>query len=249
MNWWIKLILICIVGGLIVDIAFRHPKTIQSHWLRKMVFALIGNMLLALISYKPIRKQYLEDLPQVSETPRTPVPKIPSASEIADELAKRNTKLPLKPDLKAEINQVADGHLVGNADDNLMLSVRVSNVGAATTVRDWELDVSLADGSEHGTESIYLPPGHNNISAGFGRFIQLWSGDDDLAFRLARNQILKNGTEIGILAFTVPGVPVVGKGSVLTLYFKDVTGKRYKAQHVIRGDSPRNLYVPGLSKP
>jgi len=61
-NWWVKLGLMCLVGLLAIDIAFRHPRTINSHWFKRTLLAAVGIAFLAAISYKPIRKQYLDDL-------------------------------------------------------------------------------------------------------------------------------------------------------------------------------------------
>jgi hypothetical protein len=153
------------------------------------------------------------------------------------------------PEVKAEIAQIADGHFVGGADDNVILAVSISNRGEPTTVGGWDLHVYDKDGHEHKTRGIYLPKGHNNITAEIGGFTQYWSGDDDLAQKLATNQIGHNQTEVGILAYQVFGTPQVGKGFKLTLYCRDAAGRKYEAGHVIREDPPLNLHVPGLSKP
>jgi hypothetical protein len=153
------------------------------------------------------------------------------------------------PALAGSIQQVADGHFPNKPDENLMLAVKVSNAGAPTTVSDWDLRVRIPDGTEYKTQPVYLPPGHNNISAQFPTFVQHWSGDDDLSFILAKKQIPKYGSEVGILAFTIPGLSAVSKGTKLTLRFKDEGGKGCKAEYVVAASSPQNLYVPGLAKP
>jgi hypothetical protein len=60
-TWWAKIVLMVIVGGLAVDIAFRSPKTINLHWLKKVGLSLLSIGVLSVISYFPIRKQYVED--------------------------------------------------------------------------------------------------------------------------------------------------------------------------------------------
>jgi hypothetical protein len=69
-NWLLKIILMCVVGCLGTDIAFRHPKTIDSHWLKKAFLAAFGILVLTVLSYQPIRKQYLEDKPKPQEEKR-----------------------------------------------------------------------------------------------------------------------------------------------------------------------------------
>src|SRR6266850_689260 len=60
-TWWLKIVLMMVVGGLAIDIAFRHPKTIEFHWLKKLGISVLGIGILSAISYLPIHKQYVED--------------------------------------------------------------------------------------------------------------------------------------------------------------------------------------------
>jgi len=69
-GWWVKVILMCIVGALAVDIVFRHPWTIGFHWLTRTLLAVLGIVFLAAISYKPIHKQYSDDLKQDTSEPQ-----------------------------------------------------------------------------------------------------------------------------------------------------------------------------------
>jgi hypothetical protein len=53
-TWWLKLILMCIVGIPATDIALRHPITIDSHWLKRTSLAIVAMLVLAGITFKPI---------------------------------------------------------------------------------------------------------------------------------------------------------------------------------------------------
>ncbi len=61
MNWWLKTILMVIVCLISIDIAFRHPRTIQFHWATRMSLGVASVLLIVAIFYAPIRKQYIED--------------------------------------------------------------------------------------------------------------------------------------------------------------------------------------------
>ncbi len=61
MNWWIKLILTFILGLIATDIAFHHPKTLRAHWMVRLCLAVVGIVIVTLVGYFPIHKQYMED--------------------------------------------------------------------------------------------------------------------------------------------------------------------------------------------
>jgi hypothetical protein len=244
-----------VVGGVFLVSGHRHKENPRPRKLWDWAaWGAATCTMIVMLSMGALRMANNRPKEQDQET--KPTEHAPTASEIAKELEKTRPKdtpstsrIESIPKLKAEIAQVADGHFIGNPDDNVMLAVRIFNTGEPTTVGGWDLRVYDTDGHEYKTQGIYLPAGHNNITSENAKFIQRWSGDDDLAQKLATNQIGKNKTEVGILAFQIIGVPLINEGFKLKLYCQDVTGKKYEAEHVVRGVQPTNLHVPGLSKP
>jgi hypothetical protein len=47
MTGWMKLALVAAVGIIAVDVAFRHPKTINTHWTKRTLFAALGIAVIA----------------------------------------------------------------------------------------------------------------------------------------------------------------------------------------------------------
>lgn len=82
MTWWLKAILIIALAGIIVDLIIRSPWTIQWHWLLRSAVSFIALLLLIVVSWNPVKDQWIKDHP-IKENPpliktlKEPVAKIP----------------------------------------------------------------------------------------------------------------------------------------------------------------------------
>jgi hypothetical protein len=60
MTWWLKTFLIIALAGIIVDLIIRSPWTIKWHWLLKSIGSLIALLLLIVISWNPVKEQWIK---------------------------------------------------------------------------------------------------------------------------------------------------------------------------------------------
>lgn len=84
-SWMWGTVWFCLAIGLVVLAIWFWDQTASHHWLRKLVIASIVSAIMMFFSYIPIAKQYRAEhakiLPVVA-------PKVPSAEEIAEAVAK-----------------------------------------------------------------------------------------------------------------------------------------------------------------
>jgi hypothetical protein len=107
MTWWLKVLLIIALSGIIIDLIARSPFTIKWHWIIKTSLSLSTILWLIVSSWNPVKEQWIKDHPtkQNEQKPSVAPPeqsKQLTAEEIAGELAKKLIEQTFKPTPKKE---------------------------------------------------------------------------------------------------------------------------------------------------
>ncbi len=66
-TWWVRLILVAAMVAIIFDLIIRSPWTADWSWNRKIFLGIVATLLLAGISWPPIREEYLAQRPATVE--------------------------------------------------------------------------------------------------------------------------------------------------------------------------------------
>ena len=56
MTWWLRCLLLLVVGALITDLSFRSPLTVKLHGVMRAFVCLLGIAVLVGLSWQPIRE-------------------------------------------------------------------------------------------------------------------------------------------------------------------------------------------------
>jgi hypothetical protein len=67
MTWWLRCLFLLVVAGIIIDVVYRSPLTINWSFKKKAFLALLGMVLVTAIGWRPIRDDYIgTELPDVA---------------------------------------------------------------------------------------------------------------------------------------------------------------------------------------
>lgn len=160
------------------------------------------------------------------------------------------------PKLKGEFGWLVAGSVTSDLgketsdkDVGVLAAFTISNGGAPSIAKGWELDVQLLDGRKVKGVQMYMPF-HATVDTSTGR---LSFYQEDALYNKAYVAIQKGSEVSGILRFTFEGVTkddLFQKGVVLTLRFVDFKGQPYSCEFTMKGGVESNLkYLPGMRPP
>jgi hypothetical protein len=59
MTWWLKVLLLVVSGGIIIDLIFRSPLTIYRHRILKTFLSIAATLILVTVSWNPVKEQWI----------------------------------------------------------------------------------------------------------------------------------------------------------------------------------------------
>jgi hypothetical protein len=66
---WLKVLLLVVLGGIIIDLIFRSPLTINRHRILKTFLSIAATLFLVTISWNPVKEQWIKDHQIKEESP------------------------------------------------------------------------------------------------------------------------------------------------------------------------------------